>query len=84
MASASRRRPPSRTVLLDRALEALPLFRLSDSSEDTVVNFTADNGVTNFELWKSDGTEAGTKLVVDLWPGGFEGGVSYIGTHWRD
>jgi plasmid replication initiation protein len=44
MASASRRRPPSRTVLLDRALEALPLFRLSDSSEDTVVNFTADNG----------------------------------------
>lgn len=44
MASASRRRPPSRTVLLDRSLEALPLFRLSDSSEDTVVTFTADNG----------------------------------------
>ena len=44
MASASRRRPPSRTVILDRALEALPLFRLSDSSEDAVVTFTADNG----------------------------------------
>lgn len=44
MASASRRRPPSRTVLLDRSLEALPLFRLSDSSEDTVVTFIADNG----------------------------------------
>lgn len=44
MASASRRRPPSRTVLLDRSLEALPLFRLSDSSEDTVVTFAADNG----------------------------------------
>ena len=44
MAAASRRRPPARTVLLDRALEALPLFRLSDSSDDAVVPFTADNG----------------------------------------
>ncbi len=44
MAPAPRRRPPSRTVLLDRALEALPLFRLSDSSEDTAVTFTADTG----------------------------------------
>lgn len=44
MASASRRRPPSRTVLLDRALEALPLFRLSDSSDDAVVPFSADHG----------------------------------------
>jgi plasmid replication initiation protein len=31
-------------VLLDRALEALPLFRLSDSSEDSAVSFTADTG----------------------------------------
>ncbi len=44
MSSASRRRPPSRTVLLDRALEALPLFRLSDSSEDSVAAFTTDSG----------------------------------------
>lgn len=44
MVPAPRRRPPSRTVLLDRAIEALPLFRLSDSSEDSVVTFTADNG----------------------------------------
>ncbi len=44
MPPASRRRPPSRTVLLDRALEALPLFRLSDSSDDSAVSFTADQG----------------------------------------
>ena len=44
MTPAPRRRPLSRTVLLDRAIEALPLFRLSDSSEDAVVSFTADNG----------------------------------------
>ena len=44
MAAAPRRRPPSRTVLLDRALEALPLFRLSDSSEDAPVAFTTADG----------------------------------------
>ena len=44
MPPASRRRPPARTVFLDRALEALPLFRLSDSSEDSAVSFTADKG----------------------------------------
>jgi plasmid replication initiation protein len=31
-------------VLLDRALEALPLFRLSDSSDDAVHPYIADNG----------------------------------------
>ncbi len=44
MPPAARRRPQARTVLLDRALEGLPLFRLSDSSDDTVVAVTADNG----------------------------------------
>jgi plasmid replication initiation protein len=44
MAPAPRRRPPSRTVLLDRAIEALPLFRLSDSSEDVAVACTTDDG----------------------------------------
>ena len=44
MVPAPRRRPPSRTVLLDRAIEALPLFRLSDSSEDVAVACTTDDG----------------------------------------
>lgn len=44
MAPAPRRRPLSRTVVLDRALEPLPLFRLSDSSEDAPVAFTTDDG----------------------------------------
>lgn len=33
-----------RFVALDRSLEALPLFRLSDSADDTVINFTTDSG----------------------------------------
>lgn len=31
--------------------------------------FTADNGTSGTELWRSDGTEAGTWMVKDIWPG---------------
>lgn len=44
MAAAPRRRPQSRTVLLDRAIEAFPLFRLSDSSDDAAVAYTTPEG----------------------------------------
>lgn len=33
-----------RTILLDRSLEALPLFRLSDSSEDGAISFAPSTG----------------------------------------
>lgn len=41
--------PPSkrllaRTVILDRALESLPLFRLSDSGDEVAITYTADGG----------------------------------------
>lgn len=42
--TAPRRRPPSRVALLDRSLEALPLFRLSDSADDSAVTFEPEAG----------------------------------------
>ena len=44
MTLAARRRPAVRGVILDRSLEELPLFRLSDSADDAPVSFIADNG----------------------------------------
>jgi plasmid replication initiation protein len=43
MALASRR-PATRSVLFDRALESLPLFRLSDSADDGPVQFAPVEG----------------------------------------
>lgn len=44
MTLAVRRRAAQRVVALDRALEALPLFRLSDSADDAVIAFMTDDG----------------------------------------
>jgi ELWxxDGT repeat protein len=34
-----------------------------------IVYFTTYTGVNGQELWRSDGTAAGTVLVKDIWPG---------------
>ncbi|MCY7380955.1 MAG: replication initiator protein A [Gemmatimonadaceae bacterium] len=41
---SAKRRAASRLVFLDRALEALPFFRLSDSNEEGAISFTAPVG----------------------------------------
>lgn len=44
MSVVARRRVAARAVRLDRSLEALPLFRLSDSAEDAVIAFGDEEG----------------------------------------
>ena len=44
MTLAARRRTAVRGVVLDRAFEALPLFRLSDSADDSPITYVTDSG----------------------------------------
>jgi plasmid replication initiation protein len=41
---AAKRRSLARSVLLDRSLEELPLFRLSDAPDDAAISYTTDDG----------------------------------------
>ena len=43
MTVVARRRTPARTVLLDKWLESVPVFRLSDSAEDGALGFMGDD-----------------------------------------
>jgi ELWxxDGT repeat protein len=40
--------------------------------------FVANDGSNGYELWKSDGTSAGTLLVRDIRPGGFSSGPRWL------
>ena len=44
MSVPARRRHHARSVVLDRALEPLPLFRLSDSAEDAAITWSPESG----------------------------------------
>lgn len=44
MSLAARRRTAARVVPLDRSLEGLPLFRLSDSAEDATISLAGEDG----------------------------------------
>jgi len=44
MSLAVRRRPASRAIVLDRSLEAFPLFRLSDTADEGMISFALDSG----------------------------------------
>jgi ELWxxDGT repeat protein len=43
-----------------------------------VLYFTANDGVNGYELWKSDGTAAGTVLVKDIRAGSSSSGISRL------
>lgn len=44
MSLTTRRRHATRTILLDRAFEALPLFRLSDSADESAISYQPPDG----------------------------------------
>lgn len=44
MSVAANRRAAARAILLDRSLESLPLFRLSDSADDAILTYMPESG----------------------------------------
>jgi plasmid replication initiation protein len=44
MTYVARRRIATRAIVLDRSLEGLPIFRLSDSAEDSAISFSPESG----------------------------------------
>jgi plasmid replication initiation protein len=44
MTFAARRRSANRAIILDRSLEALPVFRLSDSADESAITYTPAGG----------------------------------------
>lgn len=44
MTLAARRRSATRAIVLDRSLEALPIFRLSDSADESTITYTPPSG----------------------------------------
>lgn len=44
MTYVTRRRIATRAIVLDRSLESLPIFRLSDSAEDSAISFSPESG----------------------------------------
>lgn len=44
MTFAARRHPANRAILLDRSLEALPVFRLSDSADESAITYSPATG----------------------------------------
>src|SRR5688572_1688172 len=76
----ARRRSPFSEPLEPRLLLAASIIKdinvVSEPSDPTgfvqagnLLYFSANDGVTGHELWRTDGTEAGTVLVADLNPG---------------
>ncbi len=43
--------------------------------------FTATDGVHGQELWVSDGTQGGTNMVSDIWPGAHGSGIIYTAVY---
>lgn len=47
-------------------------------SFDDVLFFSADDSIHGRELWKTDGTEEGTALIRDIWPGSESAWIAYL------
>lgn len=70
LATGSAKAAGNEPYLVKDILEGIePSVPTSLTAMNGVLYFRADDGLTGIELWKSDGTEAGTVQVRDIYPG---------------
>ena len=70
MSLGARRRATTRTILVDRSLESLPLFRLSDSADDSAITYPPQAGGQWRVLPRPGDRLPGTfdqNVYVELW-----------------
>jgi plasmid replication initiation protein len=83
MVLATRRRTAARTIALDRSLETLPIFRLSDSADDSAITYSPPGG-GRWRVLPSPGDRLpGTfdqDVYVELWRRYEEAGFPADGT----
>ncbi|MFN2399067.1 MAG: replication initiator protein A [Gemmatimonadaceae bacterium] len=83
MTTTARRRTVTRTILLDRSLEALPVFRLSDSADEAAINYSPAGG-GRWRVLPSPGDRLpGTfdqDVYVEIWHRYLDAGMPSDGT----
>ncbi len=83
MVLATRRRTAARTIALDRSLETLPIFRLSDSADESAITYPRPGG-GRWRVFPSPGDRLpGTfdqDVYVELWRRYEEAGAPADGT----
>lgn len=66
------------TQINTQPTSAEPKFGSNQLTIGNETYFTANDAAHGTELWKTDGTTAGTSLVIDIWPGQGSGGAGNL------
>jgi ELWxxDGT repeat protein len=64
---------PTQLTYVPRSADPRPVdvtHNLQLAGVGGILHFSADDGTHGYELWRSDGIEAGTVMIKDMWVGG--------------
>src|SRR3712207_415264 len=80
-AGAAQAQPATRVADLNTTTPPRSLYPPSPEESEAFGNallFAIEDGIHGLELWRTDGTAAGTRLVKDICPGACSAGPSHL------